>query len=51
MVRLFPSSLRVEFDVVRSLEEIKQQTDFLFRQKRGKSTSFEDFGITYLPFR
>jgi hypothetical protein len=49
MVRLFPGSLQVEFDVVRSLEKIKQQTDFMFRQTRGKSTSFEDLGLTYLP--
>ena len=49
MLRLFPGSLRIEFELARSLENVKRQTGILHRQKRGKSTTFEDLGFTYLP--
>jgi hypothetical protein len=48
IVRVYPTMLQIDFDVLLSLKDTSQK-DFLKRQKRGKRIEFEDLGFVYLP--
>lgn len=49
MVRIVPSSFRLDFEVIRSLERLKGQRDIMQKLQRGTSTEVHELGFVYLP--
>ena len=49
MVRIFPSTFRMDFETVRSLEKLRGQRDIMRKLQRGTSTEVQELGFVYLP--
>lgn len=49
MVRIFPSTVRLDFETARSLQKLGNKRDVMQKLKRGSSTELQDLGFVYLP--
>lgn len=49
MLRIVPNYFRLDFKIASTLDKVKDQTDFMLKQKRGTSTEFQNLGYVYLP--
>ena len=49
MVRIFPSTFRLDFETVRSLGKLGGKHDIMRKLQRGTSTEVQELGFVYLP--
>jgi len=49
MVRIFPSTFRLDFETVQSLGKLGGQHDIMRKLQRGTSTELQELGFVYLP--
>lgn len=49
IVRIFPSTFRLDFETMRSLEKLRGQHDVMRKRQRGTSTEVQELGFAYLP--